>query len=205
MNSGLRLWHRLLVRTVALLALCGAVVLSPSVVSADSVTGPVVVTWFFPDTSTVLATGSAAVGTTQSCANTTNTIPGICAALPPFVGTTFTVGVGTDSITTTIFSFGHFAPGAFNGFVFSDLTFASGNPLTGFILTNNTFAGFSASDVTFGPSSIAINLQGLPIDGAVELTLLTATPEPSSFALVGTGLLGVWSLLSIRLPRKRTS
>ena len=87
--------------------------------------------------------------------------------------------------------------GQFNGFDFTGLTFASGDSLTGFTITSNSI-GLTDADITIGPSSIFINLAGLPIDGSFTLDLTSgpsvSTPEPSSLLLLGIGLLALAGL-----------
>ena len=84
--------------------------------------------------------------------------------------------------------------GTFNGFDFTGLTFQGGGSLVGFTLTTDQ-AGLTAADVTFGPSFIAINLENIPVNGEFTLNLITSdTPEPSSLATLGVGLLALAGL-----------
>ncbi len=162
--------------------------LSPGDARADSLTGSVGITWLFPNTSTTFATGTIGVGSSLACPGASP----ICAGYGN--GTqTFSVGSSAISYTSSGYSYGNYVSGTFNGFDFTGLTFTSGS-LTGFNLTTN-IAGLSNSNVTFGPSFIEINLQGLPVNGYFTLDLNpsseTTVPEPSSLVLLGTGLLAL--------------
>jgi hypothetical protein len=89
-----------------------------------------------------------------------------------------------------------FASGAFNGLVFSSLNFSGAAPLTGFLLAVNGLTNLDASDVSFTPSSISINLRsvgGLSDGGSATLTLQTTTqvPEPGTVALMAIAFAGL--------------
>jgi hypothetical protein len=108
--------------------------------------------------------------------------------------------VGTSSITYTgagdVPVTSLYPTYTFDGFDFTDLTFASGGTLVGFTLTTN-MPGLTASDVTFTGSSIEINLGGAPEDGTFTRNLISsndvvATPEPGTLTLLGAALIGLF-------------
>jgi PEP-CTERM motif len=180
--------------TVAV-ALC-ALVLSPGITRADTLTGSTDITWVFG--TTTFATDTIVDGSSLSC-------PGaslICMGYSGLGSETFSVGASAISLTVSGFPPGNYASSSFNGFDFTGLTFASGDSLTGFTLTTN-ITGLTDSDITFGPSFIDVNLASLPVDGFFTLDLTSgpsvSTPEPSSLALLGIGLLAVL----VGLARKR--
>ncbi len=174
---------------VAAVALC-ALVLSPGMTRADTLTGSTGITWLYPDGSTTYATDTIADGSSLACPGASP----ICAGYGDLGSETFSVGPSSISYTASDYPVGTYAPASFNGFDFTGLTFASGDSLTGFTLTTN-MPGLTASDVTFGSSFIEIDLANLPVDGYFTLDLISgpsvSTPEPSSFLLLGIGLLAL--------------
>lgn len=177
-----------------------ALLASPIGTRADSLTGSVGITWFFPDTSTVFASDSIAVGASLNC-------PGGSAICNGYAGVgneAFSVGSSSVSYTASGFGSTGYSSATFNGFDFTGFSFVSGGTLTGFTLTTD-ISGLTASDVTFGPSSIEINLQGLPVNGSFTLDLASSAgsgslpaPEPSSLVLM---LAGVVALAAFALKK----
>lgn len=177
-------------------ALC--LLLSAGPAAADALTGNVTMNFYFPNIGTLeTSPDTISVGSSIVCPGSSP----ICSAFGE--GGDHVFAIGTDSITYTGSNdpLSNFSSATFNGWVFSGLTFSSGEPLIGFTLTTN-IAGLATSDITFGPSDIEINMEGLPINGTFTLTLIpespTATPEPSSLLLLGTGLLGLGPLIRRR-------
>jgi PEP-CTERM motif len=173
-----------------------AVLISPVGAHADSLTGLVGINWFSPNTSTTFAKDTIAVGSTLNC-------PGSSPICAGYGFGTQTFSVGTSAISSAVVYLAAYNSGAFDGFDFTGLTFLAGGSLNGFTLTTN-IAGLTSANVTFGPSNIEINLQSLPA-GNFTLNLLsgggeTATPEPSSLALVAAGVLG---LLGLGVARRK--
>ena len=177
---------RVYVLTIA--AASSALLLSPGGARAD-LTGSVGITWFFPNTSTTFASDTIAVGSSLSC-------PGASPICLGYQGGTQTFSVGSSTISDTASGTlnSPYDSATFNGFDFTGLTFLGGGSLTGFTLTTD-IAGLSNSRVTFGPSFIEINLRGLSVNGNFMLDLTSSggniVPEPSSLALLGTGLLAL--------------
>ena len=186
---------RLYFYVLAVATVGAACLLSPGRAHADSLTGSVGINWFYPNTSTTFAKDTIAVGSSLSC-------PGSSLICTGYGFGTQTFSVGASAISSAVVYPGSpYVGGAFNGFDFTGLTFLSGGSLSGFTLSTN-IAGLTNSDVTFGPSNIEINLQNLPVSGDFTLNLLTggatATPEPSSLALVAAGVLGLLGLGAVQ-------
>ncbi|HEX4001837.1 MAG TPA: PEP-CTERM sorting domain-containing protein [Candidatus Acidoferrales bacterium] len=184
---------------MAVAAVFCALVLSPGVTRADELTGSAGIAWMADGTT--YASDAIPVGSSLSC-------PGSSPVCTYFYGYgTEALSVGTSSITYTVSDFpaGDYT-GTTNGFDFTGLTFASGDPLTGFTIVSNSM-GLTASDITVGPSSIFFNLTGLPIDGTFTVDLISGpavtTPEPSSLVMLGIGLLALMGLASKRFAAGR--
>jgi PEP-CTERM motif len=169
-------------------ALC-ALVVSPGIARADTLTGSTDISWLYPDTGTAIGSDTIAVGSTLAC-------PGASPICAPYLGYgTETFSVGTSSISySALFPPATYGGTSFDGFDFTGLTFADGGSLTGFTLTTN-IPGLTDSDVTFGSNFIEVNLAGLSVNGDFTLDLISSptvsTPEPSSFLLLGIGLLAL--------------
>jgi hypothetical protein len=161
------------------------------------------IVWLYPDSNSILVSQTVAVG------------PGIevtCGTALPFcdpfdtnsIVSTFdiddsTVTLGFSAIGQSTSDFG---ATAFNGYDFRNLTGLG--TITGFAL-NTDFPGFTSSRVSFTPSSIAVNMQGLLIEGtsSIQLQLITdqvAIPEPSGAQLMTGGI----ALLTALVFRRRT-
>jgi PEP-CTERM motif len=171
----------------AIVAVCCAVVLSPGVSRADELTGSTDISWIAGGST--FATDTIAVGSSLSCPGASP----ICAGYSGFGSEVFTVGTSSISYSVSNYPLGDYGGGV-NGFDFTGLTFASGGSLAGVTIASNS-EGLTLSDITIGPSSVFINLNGLPIDGSFTIDLISgpavSAPEPSSVLLLGIGLLAL--------------
>jgi hypothetical protein len=183
---------RTLVRCCLLAVAVLAALLMPSLASAYDLTGSVDVSWLYPNTSTVLETGTDNVGSVLTCPGPASTFcsSGLNTYLTGNgVSWSFDVESSTIAFTASAPDGVIFLPATFNGFSFSDLMFADGASLGNFGFSTD-ISGLTASNVTFGSNFIDVNLQDAPTDGAFTLTLIP-TPEPGSAALFGLGLIGL--------------
>ena len=150
--------------------------------AANDLTGTTVnVDWKFPDSSTTYATNSVVVGAGPEiqCAGG-NMGTGLCTG---FVDGA-TIDIGSNTLSLTIDSgTSEWTGTTFNGYEFSNLS--AGGPWTGYSLAT-TFDGLDASDVTFTPDAVWINMQGIaPNPGdSFTISLTSAVPEPANMALM---------------------
>ena len=184
---------------LAIVAASCAFLLAPRNASADTLTGTAGISWIAGGST--FASDTIAVGSSLTC-------PGgspICAGYSGFGSESFSVGTSSVSYSVSNFPVGDYGGGT-NGFDFTGLTFASGDTLTGFTIEPNNM-GLTAADITIGPSSIFINLNGLPIDGSFTVDLISGsavpTPEPSSILLLGIGLFALMGLAGKRFAGVR--
>ena len=171
-------------RAFAVCALAAASA-APALAASDLTGTTVNVDWKFPDASTTYATNSVVVGPgpeIQCAGGEAGT--GLCTG---FVDGA-TIDIGSNTLSLTIDSgTAEWTPGTFNGYEFSNLS--GGGSWTGYSLAT-TFAGLDASDVTFTPDAVWINMQGIaPTAGeSFTISLTSAVPEPASPALLLAGL-----------------
>jgi hypothetical protein len=168
---------------VALAAIFCVLLLSPGMTRADELTGSANVSYVYG--STTLYTDTLAVGSSLSC-------PGASPICTAYAGDGIeTLSLSADSLTFTVSDYpASDYSGTFNGIVLSDLTFSGGS------FTGYTFGPGTSEDpvVTLGPTSIDINMAGLPVDGTFTIDFTSspvAAPEPSSLLLLGVGLLAL--------------
>lgn len=94
-------------------------------------------------------------------------------------------------------SAGQFTSLAFNGWVWSSLTWANGPGAITDVLLDTNIANLDLSRVAFTADSVSINMAGLGYTsgGSFTLTLETAhtvqMPEPGALSLLGIGLFGL--------------
>ena len=174
--------------------------LLPGRTFADTLTGNVTVTRFFP---TIGATFAGPVTIAAGLSYTCTSLAGLCAGSGQPAGSITVDLTAPLAITFSSTFTGYFANATFNGFSFSGLTFASGGSLAGVTLAAGNTYGLTASDISFTGSDIDVNVAGLTGTGSFTLdltpTTLSPTPEPSSLALTGFPLLGLAWLLRRRV------
>jgi hypothetical protein len=173
--------------------LAASIVLLASVAShADTLIGSsVAVLYEVPTTSNVL-TDSGPVTVT----------PGLEIVSPENANLTFTSGT---QITVTNPGLGPFNPAVFNGF---EVDILSGATIDSAVLDPSSDPAFAGATLTISGDDLFINLQGTcGTCGAGDQNLIVdvtttnpsaVTPEPSSIALLSTGVLGVAGVIRKR-------
>jgi hypothetical protein len=115
--------------------------------------------------------------------------PGVCKAFVENGAIT----IGANSFTVVENSGSSYATEPFNGFEFSNLDFGPGLHLSGFALLTN-LAGLTPADVSFTNDSIRYNGSGLSFETSpyfITLTVTTAVPESSTWAMMALGFCGL--------------
>ena len=187
---------------MAVAAVFCALVLSPGVTRADELTGSSGISWICRGTT--FATDTIAAGSSLIVPGRLADLRWLFAALEP---RRFSVGTSSISYSVSNFPVGDYG-GTHEWLRFHGaLRSPSGDSLTGFHDRVKHAMGLTASDITIGPSSIFINLTGLPIDGSFTIDLISgpavSTPEPSSLVLLGIGLLALMGLAGKRFAAGR--
>jgi hypothetical protein len=180
--------------------------LSGTVVAPNDVNGSNVIEWWTPGTygaNTVAVTGNLPLNVSTSAGSPTNMFP------PDSTGNTNQAGFEETAILSGDFDLGSAGPVTFSiaadddAFIFIDGTYLGGlggiqaiGALTPF--TSGTLsAGWHNVEIFYADqdevaASLAFNDGGTPI---------SATPEPGSLALLGTGVLGLAGTLRRRMMR----
>jgi hypothetical protein len=183
-----RLKHTL----IATLLLAVAMIV-PSTANAGLIGTTVTLDYHFLSTTTV-DTFTVTGGVDITCPGPYN----VCSLLTAPVQT---ITVGDNTITYTFTgccsSFSNATP---NGFDFENLNL--GMPVTGISLSTN-LVGLNLSRVTFSANSVQLDMHGIQTPGPVDYFVVTlnptATPEPSSLALFGSGVIGLLGVVRRKL------
>jgi hypothetical protein len=164
---------------------------SASADAAGSLVGSdVTISYLFPTATSVFGSPTVLPITTDP---TTLTCPahgsGVCAAFAENAAIT----IGANSFTVVEDSGSSYTAAPFNGIEFSNLDFGPGLHLSGFSLLTN-LSGLTPADVSFTNDSIRYNASGLSFETSpyfITLTVATAVPERSTWAMMLVGFAGL--------------
>jgi hypothetical protein len=169
--------------------------------AAATLTGTTVTAaYYFPNISTLDGTKTFTIGAGPEVSCTPSSPKsGDCGVL---LGS-YSLDFGTDTIAFNqqLSAANFYNSAAFNGWVFSGLSFGSG--ITSAILTSTGITGLTQSMLSFTSNSITLNLQGLAVSANNSWSIKLGTSSVSAVPVPATGILMLAGLGGLAAMRRR--